>query len=198
MKHMTYLWLVVISLVGCQTYSVSTNDGRPMPPDPRPAIEVPEGAPVNAMAMFVGAKATDSNGNGYPDVINTEVFLFSQPYSSPMYEDGRFIFALYPVGDHIADDPPLIAAWHINVDAVRAARIENKMLKGYVFRLCLLDADILAPLVDRYPLMGANLQCRFEPSVGTDAVETNEVYWVQIGKRMTSNVGLRVPVTITE
>ena len=197
MKLVNCLWLATIAVAGCRTTVISTSDGRPMPPEPRPAPEVPADAEVNAMAMFVSTKAMDSNGNGYPDVINAEVFLFSKPHPSPMYEEGRFIFALYPVGENIPDDPPIIAAWHMGAEAVRDARFETTMMKGHAFRLCMLDADILAPFGDRYPLMSANLQCRFEPSTGTEAVETVEVYWIQIGKR-TSERTHRVPTAAAE
>lgn len=180
-------WLLLATLAACETTS-TTSDGRPMPPPLREARRTPDAASVNAMAVMVASKATDSDGNGYPDEIGVEAYLFSRPHPSPKHEDGEFAFALYADGIMVTEAAEPIAVWRRDVAAVRAARMQTRIGPGHSFRLNLMETESQADgagegPTDTYPLMGANLACRFEPADGSAAVESSDVYWVQIGRR---------------
>jgi hypothetical protein len=165
-------------LAACQT-SVTTSDGRPSPPEVRPAPPVPAGAQANAMALRVAAKPTDTNGNGYPDLIAAEAYLFSQPHPSPMYEPGAFVFGLYMEGIAFDDGAVPLAEWRIDGDELERRKMRSAMFGiGYGFRLSLLEAG-----VDELPVMNANLRCSFEPADGRPPVEPTGVPTLQIGRR---------------
>jgi hypothetical protein len=172
--------LLAAGASGCMTSSVTTSDGRPMPPAPRAAPHVPDGARVNTIAVQVGNKPADTDGNGFPDLIQVEVHLISRPHPTPIYEEGSFVFALYLPGQSSMPDATPIAQWRIDPEATRKARIRSAIGSAYAFRLSLLDQ-----VSDRLPQTAADLTCRFEPADGGLPVRAQAVYSVQLGRSMT-------------
>jgi hypothetical protein len=170
--------LALAVAAGCQT-KVRTSDGRPLPPDPRPAPHVPDSAEVNAMALRVGLKPTDSDGNGYPDLIPVEVYLFASPYASSVQRPGTFEFTLHVAGRSVEGDDAPLATWRFEGPAQEAAGFRSPTFggTGYAFRLSLLERD------DELPLMRATLVCRFEPAGGGAAVRSTEAHTIQVGAR---------------
>lgn len=164
-------------LCACMTESVTTSDGRPMPPTPHSAPPVPAGTRATTIAVRVGNRPADTNGNGYPDLIQVEAHLIAQPHPTPLYQDGSFVFALYLEGAASSDDARPIAQWRIGADAVRAARTRSTIGPAYAFRLSLLDEG-----TDKLPQIAADLVCRFEPSDGSAPVRAQNVYPVQLGR----------------
>ncbi len=166
-------------ILGCQTTKVEFSSARPLPPDPKPAKPVPSGASANAMALAVEGKPADTDGNGYPDTIVVSMYLFSLPHASPMFEDGTFVFTLHGNGDADADDAQSLGQWRLDANQVQRGRT----IYGptHLVRLSLLEIGS-----DRYPLMSANLQCRFEPANGGDAISPQGVHWVQLGRAQAS------------
>lgn len=168
----------LIALGACTT-SVTTSDGRPMPRAPREAPEAPEGSRVNAMAMLVANKATDTNGNGYPDQIHVTVHLFALPHQSPIFEPGAMVFALYPPGRAIGPEAQPMLQWRLDAERVSGARTRTLAGPAHVFQLSLVEQG-----GDQYPLMTGNLTCHFLPADGAAAVASSEAVPVSIGRRM--------------
>ncbi len=166
---------VAMFILGCRTTHVEYGSVRPLPPDPKPAKPVPSGAKANAMALAVEGKPADTDGNGYPDTIVVSMYLFSLPHASPMFEDGTFVFTLQGDGDAGADDVHSLGQWRLDANQVERGRT----IYGptHLARLSLLDIGS-----DRYPLMSANLHCRFEPADGRDPISPRGVHWVQLGR----------------
>ena len=186
------LCLLLPLMIGCQTTNVQSSDGRPMPPAPHAAPRTPEAALVNAIALRVGAKPIDTNGNSYPDLIQVEAYLFAEPHPSPVYEDGAFLFTLHHRGQTDRPDARPIAEWRIEGEALQACKgISSLFGPAYTFGLSLMDKG-----GDEYPLCGADLSCRFEPADGRPAVAGSGVRSLQIGRR-TANpnriAGVRPP-----
>ncbi len=170
---------VATFILGCRTTNVEYGSVRPLPPDPKPARPVPSGANANAMALAVEGKPADTDGNGYPDTIVVSMYLFSLPHASPMFEDGTFVFTLQGDGDADVDDVHPLGQWRLDADQVERGRT----IYGptHLARLSLLEIGS-----DRYPLMSANLHCRFEPANGGDAISPRGVHWVQLGRAQTA------------
>jgi len=170
--------LTLLILAACQTERVQTSDGRPMPPKPHPAPAAPAGAIANRMALLVGSKADDTNGNGYPDQIQATVVLFASPHPTPILADGAFVFSLYPMGQAKAAGGEVLAEWRVEGEAVRASQAVARYGPCYRFRLCLLDS-----VGDVHPLSRADLVCRFEPTDGSPTVMSDGIRSIQIGRR---------------
>jgi hypothetical protein len=175
---MVMLALLVLVAAACTT-KVTTSDGRPIPPDPRPAPPAPVGQQINAMAMRVGSKPADANGNGYPDLIPVEVYLYAEPHPTSFHpNDGAFEFELYPLGQGYDESEPL-ARWRLEGEVVEDARMRHALWgAGYAFRLSLLDSSG----TDLYPLMAANILCRFEQGEG-EPVRSRGEHTIRIGRR---------------
>ncbi|MHC5005657.1 MAG: hypothetical protein ACYTJ0_21360 [Planctomycetota bacterium] len=169
--------LVAASTIGCQT-TVTSRDGRPLPPEPRRAPNVPDSAVVNALAMRVGLKPSDSNSNGYPDLIPVEIYLFASPHATAVHKPGAFEFRLYISGQATDDaDVSPLATWRFEGEQEASARFRSPMFGlGYAFRLSLLESG-----QDELPLMPGTLVCRFEPAGGGPAVDSTGDHTIQIG-----------------
>ncbi len=168
--------LAATLILGCKTTKIERSSARPMPPDPRPAKVIPGSARVNTMALMIEGKPTDTDGNSYPDMIVTNVYLFSLPHTSPMFEDGTFVFSLrYADDERSTQDLPDIAQWKMKASELE--RGKNIYGPVHIARLSLLETG-----GDRIPAMSANLLCRFEPADGREAVRPSGVHWVQLGK----------------
>ncbi|UCD76486.1 MAG: hypothetical protein JSV91_06090 [Phycisphaerales bacterium] len=175
----TALCLLLSTTIGCETTKVQSSDGRPLPPEPRPAPRTPADALANAIALRVGAKPIDTNGNGYPDLIQVEAYLFSEPHPTPTYEDGAFVFTLHHRGQTDRPDALPIAEWRIEGEVLESCKgISSLFGPAYTFGLSLMDAG-----GDEYPLCGADLSCRFEPADGRPPVDGKGVRSLQIGRR---------------
>ncbi|HWB20310.1 MAG TPA: hypothetical protein VG711_08430 [Phycisphaerales bacterium] len=169
-------------LCGCETTRISSSDGRPLPPPPHEATAAPADTEPNRMAFFVSSKPDDTNRNGYPDLINVSVSLFSQKYPlSLLVDDGEFTFTLYPQGK--ADDAGVkpIGTWHFTGKQVADARNEAQYGPCYFFRLSLLDVNS-----EKLPFDRADLLCTFTPANNGTPVTSDGVRTIQVGRRMTS------------
>lgn len=129
---------LVVAIAGCVTTNVQTSDGRPAPPAPRVAPVTPDAAPVTAVAAVFGPKPLDTNGNLLPDTIQVELYLFAQPFPTPVLRPGTFVISIYPMGqagspDRPAPDP--LRSWTIDGEALAKARVQA--LAGPCFRLSL-------------------------------------------------------------
>ncbi len=168
--------LVAVLILGCKTTKVEYSSARPMPPDPKPARAVPSSAKANTLALMIEGKPTDTDGNGYPDTIVANMYLFSVPHTSPMFEDGTFVFSLrYADDKRSTKDLPDIAQWKLPVSELERGR--NLYGPVHVARLSLLETG-----GDIMPSMSAILLCRFEPADGREAVRPGGVHWVQLGR----------------
>jgi hypothetical protein len=179
---------------GCQTDKVTTSDGSPPRQKPNAPPITPAGAKVNRMALFVGQKPDDTNGNGYPDLINVTVMLFSSPHPTAILEPGAFTFTLYPQGKMSEPNVRPLSIWKMEGDAV--TRAQSMALGGpcYQFRLSMLDPASVPPsndgsgqmsaATDKIALEEADLVCRFVPADGSPPVNCDGVRTIQIGRRV--------------
>lgn len=169
--------VVLISTTAGCTSSVTTSDGRPMPPVPHAAPQTPSDSKPNAMAMLVGFKPTDTDGNNYPDLITVQTYLYSRPHPTSIYDDGAFVFELYKAGGTARNEKPLLT-WRFEKADVDNARMYSRLFeRGYTFKLSLLEHGS-----DRLPLTTGNLIGRFEPADGSEPIRCVGVRTIQIGK----------------
>lgn len=171
--------VMLLALLGSCSVEVEqmSSEARPMPPKPRPMPVAPPGTTADTIVLLVSAKPRDTNANHYPDLIDVLANLFSDAYAVPIYEEGVFVFRLYPGGR--SDDPAAtpLREWRIAGDALERAKVGRKLYGlTYGFQLSLLDNG-----GDQFPLMAADLTCRFEPADGRPAVVRREVHRMQIG-----------------
>lgn len=165
-------------LFGCQTESVTTSDGRPMPPEPRAITPPPSGTIPDDMMFLVGSKPTDSNGNGYPDLISITVALFARPHQTPLHAPGSFTFELYPMGRAGAPNVEPICSWTITAEEAALQRTRAVYGPCYQFEITLLDAG-----GDRFTLGRGDLVCRFQPDGDHPVVRNKGIRTIQIGRR---------------
>jgi hypothetical protein len=163
---------------GCaRTVNTRSDDSRPMPIAPRRIAPPPAGTKANAVAIQVAPRPRDTNGNGYPDLIEVAAYLFAEPYEMPLYEDGAFVFAVYIEGQ--SDDPGTmpLSEWRVEGESLERARIGETIVGlAHSFTLSLLDT-----CGDTFPLMAVDLVCRFEPADGREPILRREVHKLQIG-----------------
>ncbi|MGI9015401.1 MAG: hypothetical protein ACR2GY_14305 [Phycisphaerales bacterium] len=169
--------MLLVGPAGCRsTVERGGGDSRPLPPAPRAGQSGPPGAHAKRIAMQVAAKPRDTNGNRYPDLIEVMANLFSD-HPMPMYEDGTFVFQMYPSGRSDVPDARPIREWRIGGERLRAAQVGNTIYGlTYRFALSLLDEG-----GDQFPLMSADLICRFEPADGRAPIHRRDVHTMQIG-----------------
>jgi hypothetical protein len=174
--------IACLLLGACQTTSVVTSDNRPMPPEPRPAPRVPSGARANAIAMTVGARPADSNGNGFPDRVRVDAYLFSQPHPTPLWQDGSWVFELRPPASPEVPEPEPIAEWRFDAETARERRTRLWAGPGHMFQLDLLEVRG----TDVMPIVGATVVGRFEPGDGGAAVHSTGAHTIQLGRNLGS------------
>lgn len=167
---------IIVIPVGCSTERV-TSDGRPMPPAPRAAPATPKDSQSNALAMLVGFKAVDTNGNNYPDLITVQTYLYAKPHPTSMYEDGTFVFELYKSGGNSRNEQPLLTWRYEKADVDQAKMYSHLFERGYTFKLSLLDHGS-----DQLPLTAGNLIGRFEPADGREPIRCVGVRTIQLGR----------------
>ncbi len=175
---LSVLAIMAASLTGCQTETIARGVSRPMPGVPHEAPPVPEGALVNRMVFMVGSKPIDTDGNGYPDRIDTNVTFFSIPHPSPLWEDGRVVFSMYIKGEAYLEDAIPIVEWSYEDDALLQSRSVSQVGRQYRMALNLYKTG-----TDRLPFGEVDLVCRFEPADGRDPIVCNGVRTLQIGRR---------------
>lgn len=127
-----------LGLAGCETV-VETSDGRPMPPPPTEGVDAPRDAPINAMAIVLGPKPIDTNGNLRPDTIQLEVYLFSQPFPNPRYSQGSFEFAIYRVGGMGRPGEKPLRTWKIPAERLDGMRGKSLVGENYSIGISLLE-----------------------------------------------------------
>lgn len=152
-------------LGGCET-TVETSDGRPMPPPPRAAPDTPDAAPINAIALVLGPKPIDSNGNLRPDMIQIEAYLFSRPYPSPMHRDGTFEFEIYRVGGMGRAGEKPLRRWVVPPERVAAMRAKSLVGPSYSIGISLLDGGA----TDQIGEQSVDLIAYFTPADGGERI----------------------------
>ncbi len=156
---------LVAGLVGCET-TVETSDGRPMPPPPRAAPGTPDDSPINAIALVLGPKPLDTNGNLRPDTIQMEAYLFSRPYPSPMHRDGTFELEIYRVGGMGRAGEKPLRRWVIAPERLAAMRARSLVGPSYSIGVSLLDDAG----TDQIPEQSVDLIAYFTPASGGERI----------------------------
>ena len=181
-QHLLSMLSGTAILIGCETTTITqTGPGdRPMPPSPRHAPETPNDVTPDRIVLQVAAKPRDTNGNRYPDEIEVLANLFSNDHAMPFYADGTFVFTLYPDGRSGVPDARPIRVWRIAGDELEAAK-GGRSLYGLTYRFTL---SLLENGGDQFPLISADLACRFEPADGSPPVIRKEIHKMQIGAHL--------------
>lgn len=172
----------VAVLMGCQTEKVTTSDGWRMPPTPRQAPQPPASLRADRMVFTVGSKPDDTNNNGFPDAIQVSVALFSSQHPTALQQDGTFAFTMYRQGEFGTNDVKPIYEWTLDKAQVQSAQARTYAGPCYLFNLSLMDLG-----TDRLPLERADLVCTFQPDDGREAVHSDGVRTIQIGRRMSAD-----------
>lgn len=167
-----------VFLCSCETERITTSDGRPLPPTPRPVQAPPPGLKADRMVFMVGSKPDDTNGNGYPDSIKASVALFSTRHPTSIREDGAFVFTMYPPGQINVPQVKPLGEWRITGQALAQTMDMAQYGPFYRIQLSLLEVGD-----DRLPLERADLVCRFEPADGSTPISSDGVRTIQIGRR---------------
>jgi len=176
------MWLTAVGLTmiaasaGCVSETVETTTARPMPPEPRAAPTTPASARPNRLAMMViGPKPIDTDGNGRPDTIPVEVFLFAEPHPTPIFAAGAFVFDLYAIGEAGDTSVPPITSWRFENEDLSAHQARGMIGPMYRFALSLLEKggdDLGLPAVD---LVG-----RFHPADGGRPIRSSGARTLQM------------------
>jgi hypothetical protein len=162
-------------LCGCVT-DVTTSDGRPLPPEPVAPPQQPEGLVPSELVLRLGAKPSDSDGNGYPDLIAVEAYLFAPPFPSPIFAEGSFTFDAYADGHSASGDMAPMASWNFSKEEVATSGTASPFGHAYAFLLSLRET-----CGDNFPVMNINIRVRFESVEGT-VIEPMSVGSVTIGR----------------
>ncbi|HMN96284.1 MAG TPA: hypothetical protein PKC43_08230 [Phycisphaerales bacterium] len=173
--------LAMVALGGCETTVEQSNTVRPMPAKPTPPPPTPAGALANNFVLLLlTPKAIDSDGDGRPDTMGVECYLFAEPFPSSLWESGTFVFALHRPGESgVAGSRPL-AEWRFGPEIAAAARARTLIGVCYRFALNLAEADRGAETGRTdIGLPSADLTGRFEPADGRGVIRTTGVRAVQ-------------------
>ena len=191
MSMSTFIWTIRSAVVvaalgvctavpaGCQT-TRTTGFYRPLPPKPRPLQPAPPDARADALVLNVSPVPQDTDGNGYPDLIDVTAHLFDRRYPPAIYQDGAFIFAMFAPGDVSRPGAEALHEWRIDDEQLRKTRGRSAFGQCYRFRLSMLDDDG----TDEFPLPVADLVCVFEPADRGEPTWSGEVATIQIGRRV--------------
>ncbi len=173
------LSLCTVVLPGCQTTKLA-GYYRPLPPKPRPLQPAPPDARADALVLNVSVAPRDTDGNGYPDLIDATAHLFDRRYPPAIYQDGAFIFAMFAPGDVSRPGATPLHEWRIADEEFQRARGRSAFGQCYRFRLSMLDNDG----TDEWPLPVADIVCVFEPADRGEPTWSGEVATIQIGRRV--------------
>ncbi|MDZ4756372.1 MAG: hypothetical protein SGJ11_17995 [Phycisphaerae bacterium] len=161
------------TLCACET-TVETSDGRRMPPPPHAGPVTPESAPLNAIALMMGPKPLDTDGNSRPDTIQLEAYLFARPYPAPQFRSGTFEFAIYRTGEAGPPDQPAegaIRTWTLPADQLEGVRSRSLIGACYAISISLLENGG----TDAIGTHAVDLTARFFPSDGGAPVSASGV-----------------------
>lgn len=167
--------MVLLAVLGaCQTVSIETSDGRPMPPPARRAEVAPAGAPVNAISVLYAPKPSDSDANGRPDTLSLEMYLFARPYPTPVWREGTITVSAYPIGTAGSQSSPgrnPVHVWKVATRDLGLGTFRSLIGEGYRFQISLLDGGA----GDRIPGTALDFVTSFEPATGDGAVWSDGV-----------------------
>ena len=147
---------------------------------PRPQQPAPPAARADALVLNVSAAPRDTDGNGYPDLIDATAHLFDRRYPPAIYQDGAFIFAMFAPGDVSRPGAEPLHEWRIADEQFQRARGRSAFGQCYRFRLSLLENDG----TDELDLAMADLICVFEPADGGEPTWSGDVATIQVGHRV--------------
>lgn len=170
---------LVAASSGCVTSNVATSDGRPAPPTPRAAPATPAGAPITAVAAVFGPKPLDTNGNLRPDTIQVELYLFAQPFPTPVLRPGTFEIAIYPMGQAGSPDQPApnpLRSWTVGGDDLAKARAQALAGPCHRLNLSLLDGGAS----DDLGVTSVDVLVRFRPEGETKLVAMTGVRTISL------------------
>lgn len=175
---LSVLAMLMVPLTGCQTETIGRGVSRPMPAVPHDPPPVPDGSLVNRMVFMVGSKPIDTDGNGYPDRIDTNVTFFAYPHPTPLWEEGKVVFSMFIKGEANIENAAPIVEWSFEHETLVAARSMSQVGRQYRMALSLYKTG-----TDRLPFGEVDLICRFEPADGRPPVVCSGVRSLQIGRR---------------
>lgn len=163
-------------LSGC-VKTTSSNDGRAPTPPPVAPPSTPGEAPANAVVLIT-RPAVDTNGNLWRDRIDLTVYLFAQPFPTPVFREGELEFLIYPMGRSGTQQSPgkPLRTWRFDAAMLNAMR--GMSLPGPCYNLSI---SLLADGgTDKLPLDAVDLAACFR-APGEAPVWTQALTTVQLG-----------------
>jgi hypothetical protein len=165
---------MAILLAGaCLTISSGcVTEGPPTPKiPPAPSAPASDIRPT-VIDISTGRFASDSDKNGYADVVNASVFLFNlERHPASLPADGQFVFEL------LDESGKRIAEWTLTAKEVQSSRRDMLPGPGYVFQLNIRDHTS-----DKIPRTDAQLNGMYIPAQGGPTLRSPNPVRVSIGK----------------
>ncbi|MBX3354182.1 MAG: hypothetical protein KF724_00610 [Phycisphaeraceae bacterium] len=128
--------------------------------------------------VLIARPAVDTNGNLWRDRIDLTVYLFAQPFPTPVFREGELDFFIYPVGQAGSPDAPGVPLRKWTVDPQTMAALRGMSLPGPCYNLGL---SLLADgRTDELPVDAVDLAAVFR-APGQPPVWTQGVTTVQLG-----------------
>lgn len=169
--------LAATTLLASCVQSTRTSDGRAPSPQPVAPPSTPEEAPANAVVL-IARPAVDTNGNLWRDRVELTVYLFAQPFPTPVFRDGDLEFAIFPVGQAGTPQSPGTPLRTWKIDAETLAALRGMSLPGPCYNVAI---SLLADGgTDLLRLDAVDLAARFR-APGMEPVWAQGVTTVQLG-----------------
>lgn len=163
--------------------STRTSDGRSPSPEPVAPPSTPAEAPANAVVL-ISRPAVDTNGNLWRDRVELTIYLFAQPFPTPVFRDGDLEFAIFPVGGAGTPQSPGTPLRTWKIDAETLAALRGMSLPGPCYNVAI---SLLADGgTDLLRLDAVDLAARFR-APGQELVWAQGVTTIQLG--MASEAG---------
>jgi len=175
---------VVALFTGACVETTTSADGRAPTMQPVTAPSTPDAAPANAVVL-IARPAVDTDGNLWRDRMEVTVYLFAQPFPTPVFREGVLEFSIYPIGQ--AGTPSAMGTplrtW--SVDPQTLSSLRGMSLPGPCYNIAL---SLLANgQSDKLPAESVDLAATFkapnEAPVWTQGVTTIQLGTVASGLR---------------
>jgi hypothetical protein len=162
-----FVGLFLLATLGaCVTEGPPTHTVPPAPSAPSPGVR------PTVIDVSTGRYASDSDKNGYADVVNASVFLFNlERHPASLPADGQFVFEL------LDESGKRIVEWTLTAKQVQSARRDMLPGPGYVFQLNIRDHTS-----DNIPRTDAQLTCMYIPAQGGPTLRSPNPVRISIGK----------------
>lgn len=133
-RHLVLFVCACSGLTACETVSVTSSTGEPLPPPPVKAPSTPNSAPVTNV-VAISPFSMDQASSGFESEFPIAVYLYAQPHPSPKWEPGSFILRLYSSTSIPEDEDSDEGVLYKKVwTSAEAFQMRNRSLVGDFYR----------------------------------------------------------------